>query len=128
VYRVLQWFKDGIRGLALSFHERPTKALAADIGWETVALIVVVREKAKVWRVRGETDWTKEWECPSCRGGLFATVKTVGCRNRMTGNSCCAISLLELRESNDVAQSDEERVPDSVIISVFDEEVKNMEA
>ncbi|KAH6908505.1 hypothetical protein BKA70DRAFT_1280038 [Coprinopsis sp. MPI-PUGE-AT-0042] len=121
-YRVLKWFSEGIATLASDFSQYQIKDVANALGWETTALILSVRDRAKPKLLEGK-DLLSGWICGSCNRDLSTTTDGgITC-----GNQCWS-RLLEPRPgATNPASAGETRgfvVPQPIISAVFEEEIK----
>ncbi|KAH6908504.1 hypothetical protein BKA70DRAFT_1222701 [Coprinopsis sp. MPI-PUGE-AT-0042] len=121
-YRVSKWLKEGVGALAVHFAEYTTKSLAVDLGWETIGLILLVRERAKL-AMPEANDWINQWHCCSC--GSDIRVAGAPCYVACS-NTTCRGCLLVLK--NGASKSEVEKVPDHIISTVFEQEIVDLDA
>ncbi|KAH6908512.1 hypothetical protein BKA70DRAFT_1562575 [Coprinopsis sp. MPI-PUGE-AT-0042] len=61
-YRVLKWLTEGVSTLAAGFSEYKFEDIAKELGWETTARILSVRDEAKP-KVPESNDRIRGWKC-----------------------------------------------------------------
>ncbi|KAH6908503.1 hypothetical protein BKA70DRAFT_1280034, partial [Coprinopsis sp. MPI-PUGE-AT-0042] len=125
-YRVPKWLTEGVIALANELSNYEGRDLGKALGWETTALILDIRDKArpKVDEALGRVD---QWTCVHCGSRLAASTnqRTVCC----TGPKCTWVinqiggvtsKLGEVKEELSISQD--------AVAAAFEDEIKSLQA
>ncbi|KAH6908516.1 hypothetical protein BKA70DRAFT_271862 [Coprinopsis sp. MPI-PUGE-AT-0042] len=120
-YRVLKWLTEGVSTLAAGFSEYKFEDIAKELGWETTARILSVRDEAKP-KVPETNDLLHGVKCQRHGNQVSYTGTWLWCA---TGH--CSISVIgPVPSSNET--SSKLAVSQDVVSSVFEDEIKALQA
>ncbi|KAH6908546.1 hypothetical protein BKA70DRAFT_1280143 [Coprinopsis sp. MPI-PUGE-AT-0042] len=134
-HRVSAWLKEGIAVIAGNLDDYRMEEIGNTLGWQTTALILFIRDKAKPKGPKLE-GWMNRWECACGRNldsGIINTSQKqyIQCSN--IGN--CRAVFIQTKEpasavSDGPSASEKERVEisEDAISAAFAEEIKALDA